>query len=137
MSNKPEILLIDDDAATNYVHAYMIKKNYPEFLVNAKNSAEKGLRYLSELQKTKHSAPKLILLDLNMPTMSGWDFLDAYKAQDLKKEGQNIVILTASSNPVDKERALGIDLVSEFMTKPMTLAKCKELLDRYLLKPAA
>jgi CheY-like chemotaxis protein len=72
------------------------------------------------------------LLDINMPGMSGWEFLEAYsKLPEDKKKEINIVMLTSSLNPDDKIKSLRNPDVKEFINKPITVEKVQKLADTY------
>src|SRR4051812_47898983 len=102
------ILLIDDNAADNRYNQIILEEmNIAENIVVAEN----GLEALDILKKEDNDQPDLILLDINMPKMNGWEFLDAYKKLNLK-ENDIVVVLTTSMNPEDKKKAEQITGVS-------------------------
>lgn len=116
------VLLIDDDEATNFYHTIILEEELADLPIHSVRSAKEGLDFL--LSKGDYAdlpQPGIIFLDLNMPGMSGWDFVKKYN--DLSKEIQDrsvVVMLSTSINPDDKERAAQIPLVKEFVNKPLT-----------------
>src|ERR1700739_785605 len=94
------ILLIDDNAADNRYNQIILEEMN---VVDKIEIAASGTDALKILENTDQSQPRLILLDINMPKMNGWEFLEAYKnlPPDNKHE-QIVVILTTSMNPEDK-----------------------------------
>jgi CheY-like chemotaxis protein len=123
------IMLIDDDRATNYFHEYVIRQLKCADHVTEKLYASEALNYL---QDDKHIWPELILLDINMPRMNGWEFLDAYrKLEKDQKEKTIIVMLTTSENPDDKAKAHTIKEINEFVIKPLTEEKLRALMRKY------
>lgn len=124
------ILLIDDDFATNFLHKMVIEKeNCTENIISMQN-AEEALVYLKSKIDGEYPHPELIFLDINMPGMNGWEFLEEYKKIDIKQQAEKVVImLTTSLDPADRERADDIKQITEFKSKPLT----KEIL-RQLLK---
>lgn len=127
MENKLNcILLVDDDIATNFINKKIIQKaNIIEHIQVALNGKE-ALDYLCNQGKfesieNKYPQPQLILLDINMPVMDGWEFMEAYQNLNIaNKENIVIVMLSSSFNPADKAKAESIPEISEFRQKPMS-----------------
>lgn len=115
-------MLIDDDDSDTFYHKIIIEEmNVTNCLLVAENGCE-ALRLLKEPDCIQ---PELIFLDLNMPKMNGWEFLDEYKNLNIPGKKSMIYILTTSMNPDDKERALQRAEVAGFFIKPLT----KEILE--------
>ncbi|WP_281989462.1 response regulator [Aquimarina aggregata] len=96
------ILLVDDSPATNFFNETVIKKcDLTQNISVALNGAE-ALTFFDETKSTL-STPEIIFLDINMPIMNGWEFLDNYKKLNIEN---SIVILMIGSNlqPNDKEK---------------------------------
>ena len=117
------IILIDDDAHDNYLNQIAISEFDAQAVVVTKNSAIGALEFL----KTNTNAnlhPDLILLDVNMPRMNGWDFLREYNFLEDALQGNAIIImLTTSANPEDVIRAKEWSFVADYITKPLTMDK--------------
>ncbi|KYG80865.1 hypothetical protein AWW67_08570 [Roseivirga seohaensis] len=136
MNNKLNcILLIDDDDATNFIHQIIIKKsNIAEQIVTALNGKQ-AIEFLTkngEDANTENTLPSLIFLDINMPVMDGWGFIEAYKglSESIRKQIV-IVMLTTSYDPDDKKRALQIPEISEFEKKPLTFDIINRLMEKH------
>ncbi len=121
-------LFIDDDKATNYINQFLAKRsNYFENVVVV-TSAEEGLEYLKKAENGITITPDIIFLDINMPAMNGWDFLNTLKScncnivNDLK-----IYMLTSSSREKDIREAKKHPTVNGFLTKPLTSDALKNL----------
>ncbi|KXX67048.1 response regulator [Flammeovirga sp. SJP92] len=130
MKNKLDcIMCIDDDEATNFFNATIIKAmdivHHPVFC----EDAEEALEYLSKPLSTIH-IPNLIFLDLNMPRINGWEFLDKYLLNDFdeKFKDTKIVVLTTSVNPLDKMKADSYRCVTELINKTLDKTKIKTVL---------
>lgn len=122
------ILLIDDDEPTNFFSSLLL-----EDADCAENIqiAESGQRALKLLNSDVNPSPDLIFLDINMPAMDGWEFLERYKQLPIEHQGKIVIImLTTSLNPDDREKASKIKEISGFETKPLT----PELIDKVLSK---
>lgn len=121
------ILFIDDDLITLMLCKMVISKaSFSNEIATAKNG-ENALKYFDKL-KTTHSIhkPQLIFLDLNMPVMNGWEFLDSFNTDAYAEFHQTkIVILSSTIDPADLERSKKYPMVIEFLSKPIT----KEMLD--------
>lgn len=108
------IFLIDDDEDTNFLHNRMLQKEGCVDQVDVYFNAKDALRDLSK----EGVNPELILLDLNMPTMSGWDFLkELQNEKDISENGLKIIILSVSLNPDDRKKAKDFPFVAGFETK--------------------
>jgi len=124
-------MLIDDDADDNFYHKRVITKNDAASVVIAEQTAMSALAYLKSKDNTGETHPDLIFLDINMPGMNGWEFLEEYNKLDKQFQSRVIVVmLTTSINPDDKIRADKSNIASDFKTKPLT----KEMLEEIFLK---
>jgi CheY-like chemotaxis protein len=128
------ILLVDDDEPTNFLNQMVLEElNITRHIQIAQN----GQEALSYLRKTNSGdkdfpLPELILLDINMPAMNGWEFLQYYaQLPETQKANVVIVMLTTSLNPDDRAKAEEISEVTGFETKPMTADKIQLLLKSY------
>jgi CheY-like chemotaxis protein len=121
------IYLIDDDPVTNFIHKKLIKLHFPEIAVKEWIEAENALHSITT-QSDLDSLPDLILLDLNMPVMNGWQFLDKLTELYPSMIKKPIVYIVSSSGfHEDMERSSKYVFVRGFYTKPMNLDKLKEL----------
>lgn len=139
MINK--VLCIDDDQITLVLCDMVIKKaGFASEVITAKNGRE-GLAWFSAyFSKTntgpKPEPPRLIFLDLNMPVMNGWDFLEDYlmKYSDRLPETR-VVIVSSTVNPEDFSRSNRYEIVIDFINKPLTTEGLEELMQHDELKP--
>ncbi|MEP1093508.1 MAG: response regulator [Cyclobacteriaceae bacterium] len=123
------IVLIDDDQTTNALNKLIIEKSklVDEIVLFAE--AGKALEFLNSKNGQKKS---LILLDINMPIMDGWEFLDAYtKLNDVAREDK-IVLLTSSIDPADINKAEKYKPVSDYKSKPLSFDLLQSLVEKYL-----
>jgi CheY-like chemotaxis protein len=124
------ILLIDDNEADNFFHQKIIKEmDIAEHIEVAVN----GALAIEFLKKENQVPPELIFLDINMPIMNGWEFLEAYK--ELKNEQKSkivIVMLTTSTNPEELKKAKQMKDITGLESKPLTKEILKEIIEQYL-----
>jgi CheY-like chemotaxis protein len=116
------VLLIDDDLTINYFHNRLIEKSsLTENIAISKNGKE-GLDSFLELnEKIEGEEMTVVFLDLNMPIMNGWEFLDNLsKIKEGIKMKYKIFILSSTINPDDKKKAKNHALVTGFLSKPLT-----------------
>ncbi len=123
------ILLVDDDPDDNFFHQIIINEmNIVQSIEIAKN----GIEALTYLKKEDQKPPDIIFLDLNMPKMNGWEFLEHYKDLDKSQKPKVlIIILTTSANPEHMKKAKEIQDVTGYKTKPLTKEMLSEILKQY------
>jgi CheY-like chemotaxis protein len=121
------ILLIDDDEPTNFLHRLTLEQvDCTEFI----QVVQSGQEALDFLKRSPH--PDLIFLDVNMPAMDGWEFLDKYRQLPPEQKASIVMImLTTSLNPDDEAKARSIPEVRGFENKPLRAARLRELLEDY------
>ncbi|HEY1046628.1 MAG TPA: response regulator [Bacteroidia bacterium] len=82
---------------------------------------------LSQIIKSNQKLPDLILLDINMPVWDGWQFLDEFVKIPIKQK-ITIFMVSSSIDPSDTERAKTYEAVSDFIIKPITIDKLRNML---------
>jgi CheY-like chemotaxis protein len=123
------ILLVDDDPDDNLYHQIIIKKMD---IVNTIAVAKNGLEALAFLKKEQQEPPELIFLDINMPKMNGWEFLEEYKYLDPQQKSKVIIVmLTTSANPDDIKKAKELEDLTGFQTKPLSKETMTALLEEH------
>jgi len=132
MNNKlNSILLIDDDEATNFIHQFVIQNHGSCNQIVTKLNGQEALDYLSTPNENGLPSPDIIFVDINMPTLDGWGFLEKYETQFEGQPSKIIVMLTTSLNKHDKERAENMKVISEFRNKPLNAEILDEIVQKY------
>ncbi|MGW8122968.1 response regulator [Roseivirga echinicomitans] len=129
------ILLIDDNEADNFYHKIIINRSdFADEVVSVTGGME-ALDYINLSLEGKNTPPDLIFLDINMPRMDGWEFLEKYAKLNIPKSDRIIVVmLSTSKNPDYIEKAEQISEVSEFTSKPLTAEYLEGIRERYFNK---
>ncbi|WP_020528896.1 response regulator [Flexithrix dorotheae] len=110
-------LIIEDQDIETMVTSRLIKKWFPDLVPTEKRNGKEALEYLSN---AKNNFPGLIMVDLIMPIMDGFEFLEKYDKTFLSKHPNTIVVVfTTSINPRDKTKALSFKCVNGFLEKPI------------------
>jgi len=118
-----EILLVDDDGVTNFVHQYIIESKIPGVPIKSLYNGADALEYILENPDKRY----LIFLDLNMPVMNGLEFLEAIETKKARLHFE-IHVLTSSIDPRDQQNVSNFSFVCSFMQKPLDEAVLDELI---------
>jgi CheY-like chemotaxis protein len=119
------IMLIDDDPAFNFLNEEIIR--YSRFTERVSTFISPSAA-LATLRESKENWPEIILLDINMPLMTGWEFLEAFEAMPEAAFNRcKIFMLSSSSNPADVEKSKTFKSVYNFYEKPLTAEILQEI----------
>lgn len=121
------ILLIDDDEITNFINLNLLEDLQMASQIEITTNGKEALEFL-EKNYQETSCPELILLDINMPMLDGFEFLEQFQKLDLKnKDKAKMVVLTTSNNPKDIEKLQEYG-VENLINKPLTKEKLENLI---------
>jgi len=128
-----QILCIDDDPITLMLCKKVISKSsFSKEIITAQNG-EEALHYFNTLKynnnKNKvNKKPELIFLDLNMPVMGGWEFLDHFTSSDYSEFNKaSVIVLSSTIDPDDLAKAKKYPIIIDFLSKPITQAMLEYL----------
>lgn len=122
--------MIDDDSSTNFLNKMIIDQSKAVDEVLTFDQPEVALDYFKGKIDTDEGA--LVLLDINMPIMNGWEFLEEFIELNGKLESSKVVMLTSSIDPADKKKAEENHRVSALKSKPLSVNLINELVREYL-----
>ena len=129
-----KILCVDDDAITLMLCKKVIAKAEFASQIETSNNGGEALQYFENLKKEKEannivSEPQLIFLDLNMPIMNGWEFLDIFSKSDYYTifPEVKVIVLSSTIDPRDIEKAKQYPMVLNFLSKPITIEMLKSI----------
>lgn len=134
MPKKPiQFIIIDDDAINNMFCRYSIIKHFPTAKVQTFVKPKEGLSYIAETYPTGEESQTILFLDIKMPQMSGWEFLDEFAELPPQIRQQFVIfILSSSSQSADQDQAEIHPLVSGYVRKPLTNEVMQRLFDPLL-----
>lgn len=119
-------LLIEDDDIFNFIHNQIILQVIPDANITIFKYAQQALDYLGEMHP---NFPDFIFLDLNMPEMNGFEFLDILsKTYTIDSTKTTIYLVTSSLDHRDTEHANSLDFVKGLIDKPLSIDFIKSLI---------
>lgn len=127
--NNAEIYLIDDDSLVNYLNREMIQAMAPSSQIETFEIAVKALASLDRMVEVQQqSFPQWIFLDINMPVMDGWEFLEKYaQFPDVFRQHTKICLLSSSIDKHDLDRSAANPNVFKYLIKPLSDEQLDEI----------
>ncbi len=127
MNQLPEILLVDDDEINNFLTEELIHLVNPDVKITSCTRVNDALEYLEKILSEGSRGPDAILVDLNMPMVSGWEFVKEFeRLKPLFPNNVRLYIYTSSVYYEDVNRAKTFPSVSALYTKPLTQEMIEE-----------
>lgn len=117
------VLLVDDDYISNFIADHLLNKLQVCNNVSFCRNGDEALKFLKECEEF----PELIFLDINMPVMDGFEFIETFHNLNMDKNKTRIIIYTASFNQKDLDMLQNIGF-NDFIVKPLTEEKLQNLL---------
>lgn len=124
MLSSPMLYIIDDDQVIILLHKVQIKKQLPDQPINVFCDARASLESIVSLDSDSQKI--LIFLDINMPEMNGWEFLDQLQ-EHVNFSDIKVVIVTSSLSISDKNKSSEYPMVIDYWEKPMAADQLKTL----------
>lgn len=125
MKSYQRIFLVDDNEDDNFFHEIMIRKAGFEGEVRV---FDNGINALAFLESDGLALKTCIFLDINMPMLDGFEVASRAEPMLKDKDSTVLVMLTSSGSTIDRERALSMNVITGYVTKPLTVDSLKELL---------
>jgi CheY-like chemotaxis protein len=122
------VYIVEDDSIAGYLIKLELDSHAAFNESKAFMNGQEAIDHLTTEIENNSLLPDLILLDINMPIMDGWEFLDAFSKLACPKK-ISIVILTSSINPEDKEKSENYNAVKGFMSKPLVSEKLDKIME--------
>jgi CheY-like chemotaxis protein len=132
------LALIDDEEISRFITAAIVQKATPVQHIHPFGSVAEALSFFRINAKNPDILPEIVLLDINMPIMDGWKFMEEYiKLKPTLSRESDIFLLTSSSAPQDMARASHIAEVRGFLKKPLTIDTFKQVVKGFKNREAA
>lgn len=118
------ILFVDDDPITLMLCKKVISKAaFSKQIITAQNGEEAINLFHTLLDDSEKTVPELIFLDLNMPIMGGWEFLEEFSKPTFKQfHNIKVIVLSSTIDPEDLEKIKEFPMVMDFLPKPISLS---------------
>jgi two-component system, chemotaxis family, chemotaxis protein CheY len=131
------IALVDDDSIFQLTASRMLKATELIGNILQFSNGEDALRFLHDNVDKRDKLPDILFLDINMPLVDGWAFLEDYALLKQKMSKKILIYMVSSSiDPMDMNRAKSNNLVEDYLIKPITRLGFEELLHKFNTRSA-
>lgn len=127
MTSKIKLLVIDDDDINIFIIKKIVEKTGYNVEMVSKTNGQLAIDYLNTSISANGTLPHLILIDINMPVLNGWEFLEAYDRLNITQK-VDMYMLSSSVYENDIEKAKTYKTVKGFISKPLSIERLTELL---------
>ncbi|MEJ5993024.1 response regulator [Pedobacter sp. Du54] len=122
------LLVIDDDDINIFIIKKIVEKTGYNIEMVARNNGQQAIDYLNETISQNKELPRLVLIDINMPVMNGWEFIEAYETLGIEQK-VDMYILSSSVYENDIEKTKSYKAVKGFISKPLSMERLTELVN--------
>lgn len=127
MVEKVNLLVIDDDDINIFIIKKIVEKTGFDIDMVSKSNGQQAIDYIKNAIDANEVLPNLILIDINMPVMNGWEFIEAYQKLGIEMP-VDLYILSSSVYENDIEKTKSYDSVKGFISKPLSMERLTELI---------
>ena len=130
MESIDTLCIVDDDSIFQFITQKVVEKTKLVKKIKVFSNGLEAIEFLKSVREDPEELPDVILLDLAMPVLNGWDFIEEYVALRPSLGKQILLYIVSSSiDPADIERAKSISEVTDFIIKPVTREKFVALVE--------
>lgn len=123
-SNNPSVIIIDDEPGILFLHELMVAESDLSDHIHTFSNPILALDFI--IKSSSDNSPILIILDINMPMLNGWDILNKLDELNIPSHVK-VIMATSSIHKSDKEKSAKYNRVKLFFEKPITLQDCKQI----------
>lgn len=128
MNKQAYFITVDDDPISQFISKKVIRKMEPKATVHDFTAPRKALNFINEANIEVLPSPVILLLDINMPEMNGWDFLKQFhELEEAVKEKFTIFMLSSSIDNRDIRKAEVNPYVEDYLVKPLEAHHLKSI----------
>ncbi|RZK41333.1 MAG: response regulator [Pedobacter sp.] len=127
LDHKLNLLVIDDDDINIFIIKKIVEKTGFNIDMVSRSNGQQAIDYLTETIAEKKALPRLVLIDINMPVMNGWEFIEAYDTLGIEDK-VDMYILSSSVYENDIEKTKSYSAVKGFISKPLSMERLTELI---------
>lgn len=125
-----KIAIIDDDPISQFLCRKLIEKISPSHQLQVYANGLVAYEFFKTHAHHPGTLPELILLDINMPAMNGWQFLDALRSLQVPAYKPSIYIISSSLDDADHQKAKNFEELRGFLNKPLSQQQMRAVIDR-------
>lgn len=127
---KKRVLIIDDDVQLNKINEKILVSSGLINELHISTNGKEALDYLKARTEKKYPLPQIIILDLDMPVINGFGFIDAFQSLDIPgKATIELIVFTSSSSTKDRQKAIDKG-IKHFIEKPYLLRPLRDIISR-------
>jgi CheY-like chemotaxis protein len=127
LQSRVKLLVIDDDEINIFIIRKILDKTGFDVNTVSKNNGQQAIEYIQSIVDDEEKFPDLILVDINMPILNGWEFIEAYEKLSITYK-VDVYMLSSSVYENDIERAKTYKSIKGFISKPLSIERLTELL---------
>ncbi len=127
------VLMVDDDETTIFLNKIFLENLTPELEVNTAENGEEALDFLRAHLDDPNFGHCLLVLDIEMPVMDGWQFLEAYEKEFTNEQRANVLLTVLSVHSTDevKKKAMKYTSVKECLLKPLSDEQFRKVINKH------
>lgn len=127
------VLMVDDDETTIFLNKIFLENLTPELEVNTAENGEEALDFLRAHLDDPDFGHCLLVLDIEMPIMNGWEFMEVYEKEFTPEQKEKVLLTVLSIHSTDdvKKKAMKFNSVKECLLKPLSDEQFRKVIDKY------